>query len=84
MLANSTAGLGSVFVAVGDTVPKAGGRLCLVLPKALLSGVAWGKTRELLRSKYQLEYIVASPRPASVELFREHQSQRGAGNRQEE
>ena len=63
VLANSTAGLGSVFVAVGDTALKAGGRLALVLPKALLSGVAWGKTRELPRSKYQLEYIVASHDP---------------------
>lgn len=62
-LANTTAGLGSVFVAVGDRALKDGGRLALVLPKAVLSGVAWGKTRALLRQKYELEYIVASHDP---------------------
>lgn len=63
VLANSTAGLGSVFVAMADRFIKVGGRIGLVLPKALLSGVAWGKTRELLRQKYRVEYIVASQDP---------------------
>lgn len=63
VLANSTAGLGSVFVAVADRFIKVGGRIGLVLPKALLSGVAWGKTRELLSKKYRVEYIVASHDP---------------------
>jgi hypothetical protein len=60
VLANSTAGLGSVFVAVADPYIKPGGRLALVLPKALLSGVAWGETRKLINRKYQIEYLVAS------------------------
>ena len=63
VLASSTAGLGSVFVAIGDRYIKPGGRIALVLPKALLSGVAWDKTRELLRQKYRVEYIVASHDP---------------------
>lgn len=63
VLANSTAGLGSVFVAIADRFIKPGGRIGLVLPKALLSGVAWDKTRELLRQKYRVEYIVASHDP---------------------
>ncbi len=63
VLASSTAGLGSVFVAIGDRAIKPGGRIALVLPKALLSGVAWDKTRELLRQKYRVEYIVASHDP---------------------
>jgi hypothetical protein len=61
--ANITAGLGSVFVAVADRHIKQGGRIALVLPKALLSGVAWNETRELLRGKYQVEYIVVSHDP---------------------
>jgi hypothetical protein len=61
--ANITAGLGSVFVAVADRYIKPGGRLALVLPKALLSGVAWEPTREILRSKYQIEYLIASHDP---------------------
>ncbi len=61
--ASSTAGLGSVFVATGDLNLKAGGRMALVLPKALLSGVAWEKTRHLFRLRYMLEYIIASHDP---------------------
>jgi len=63
VLASITAGLGSVFVAVADRYIKPGGRIALVLPKAVLSGVAWDKTRELLRRKYQVEYVVASHDP---------------------
>lgn len=58
-----TAGLGSVFVATADPRIKVGGRIALVLPKALLSGVAWEKTRELFRHKYRVEYVVASHDP---------------------
>jgi hypothetical protein len=61
--ANITAGLGSVFVAVADRYIKKGGRLALVLPKALVSGVAWMPTRELLAKNYHLEFLVASHDP---------------------
>lgn len=61
--ANITAGLGSVFVAIADRYVKKGGRLALVLPKALVSGVAWAPTRELLAKNYQLEFLVASQDP---------------------
>jgi hypothetical protein len=58
--ASITAGLGSVFVAVGDKYLKEGGRLALVLPRALLSGVAWEKTRNFINQHYRLEYVVVS------------------------
>lgn len=61
--ASSTAGLGSVFTAVGDLHLKVGGRLALVLPRALLSGVAWRETRNLFLLKYQLEYLLVSHDP---------------------
>lgn len=61
--ASSTAGLGSVFVALGDFNLKPGGRIALVLPKALLSGVAWQPTRRLFRIGYRLEYLIASHDP---------------------
>jgi hypothetical protein len=61
--ANITAGLGSVFVAIADRYIKEGGRLALVLPKALVSGVAWVPTRELLAKNYQVEFLVASHDP---------------------
>ena len=60
---NITAGLAAVFVALADRYVKSEGRLALVLPKALLSGVAWEPTRELLRKKYVVEYLVASHDP---------------------
>jgi hypothetical protein len=61
--ANATAGLGSVFVALGDSLLGREGRLALVLPKSLLSGIAWEETRELLESRYNIQYVVVSHEP---------------------
>jgi hypothetical protein len=61
--ASITAGLGSVFFALGDQYLKEGGRLAFIVPRALLSGVAWGKTRELIGRGYHLEWIVVSHEP---------------------
>lgn len=63
ILASSTAGLGAVFVVAADRLLKPGGRMALVLPRALVSGVAWGKTRQLLRENYAVEYLVVSHDP---------------------
>ncbi len=57
---NTTAGLGSIFVAAAHNHIKVGGRLALILPKALLSGVAWANTRDLINRHYQIEYLIAS------------------------
>jgi len=61
--ASITAGLGSVFVALGDRHLKPNGRIALVLPRALLSGVAWKQTRDLLAESYELEYLIVSHDP---------------------
>ncbi|MBM4035922.1 MAG: hypothetical protein FJ291_29635 [Planctomycetes bacterium] len=61
--ANITAGLGSVFAAIGDKYLREQGRLALVVPRALLSGVAWKRTRELIESHYHLEWIITSHEP---------------------
>ncbi|KPL13092.1 hypothetical protein AMJ85_00355 [candidate division BRC1 bacterium SM23_51] len=61
--ASITAGLGSVFVATAHDYIKPGGRIALVLPKALLSGVAWDRTRRLFRRSYRVEYLIASHDP---------------------
>lgn len=63
--ANSTAGLGSVFVAVADRYIKPGGKLALVLPKALLSGISWERTRILISKHYQLNMVIVSHDPRS-------------------
>jgi hypothetical protein len=61
--ASSTAGLGSVFAAIGDRHLKAGGRIALVLPAAVTSGIAWGHTRKLIERGYVLETVIASHDP---------------------
>ncbi len=61
--ANVTAGLGSVFIAIADRYVKPGGRIALILPKALLSGVAWAPSRALLNAGYDIEYLIASQDP---------------------
>jgi hypothetical protein len=58
--ANVTAGLGAVFVALGDRQLVPGGRFALVLPKAVLSGISWRPTRRLLARGYVVEYVVVS------------------------
>ncbi|MBI4476794.1 MAG: hypothetical protein HY654_06445, partial [Acidobacteria bacterium] len=63
--ANITAGLGSVFAALGHQLVKPGGHLALVLPRALLSGVAWEDTRKLIGDFYAVRYIVVSHEPGA-------------------
>lgn len=54
------AGLGAVFVFLADKYLEEGGRMGLVLPRAVLSGVSWQKVREVLLDKYHVEYIITS------------------------
>ena len=61
--ASSTAGLGSVFVAIAHNHIREGGRMALVLPAALVSGVAWEKTRQLFAQHYVIEMLIASHDP---------------------
>jgi hypothetical protein len=59
--ANITAGLGAPFVALADKhVKNHTGRMALILPKTLLSGVAWADTRALINHEYVLDYIIVS------------------------
>lgn len=58
--ASITAGLGSVFLALGDKQLKVGGRLAFLLPVALATGEAWGESRKLLSSGYHVEYVIVS------------------------
>jgi len=54
------AGLGAVFVFVADKYLVKNGRIGLVLPRAVLSGVSWRKVREMLLNNYHVEYIITS------------------------
>lgn len=64
-MASITAGLGSVFVAAGHRLMRGNGHMSLVLPRALLSGVAWKDTRILLGNSYHVRYIIVSHEPGS-------------------
>jgi len=57
--ANVTAGLATVFVALADSYIKPNGHFAAVLPKALLSGLSWIKTRKLLSNKYHIKYLIS-------------------------
>ena len=61
--ASVTAGLGSVFIALGHQLLNAKGHLALVIPRALLSGISWTDTRLLLGKNYHVQYIVVSHEP---------------------
>lgn len=63
--ANITAGLGSVFVALGNLRLAPDGQMSLVLPRALLSGVAWTETRRLIGNNYHVKHIIVSHQPDS-------------------
>lgn len=65
LAASSTAGLGSVFAAIADRHIKDGGRIALVLPAALMTGIAWEKTRDLINRGYALETVISSHDPAA-------------------
>lgn len=58
--ASITAGLGSVFLAIGDKHLRVGGRLAFILPVALSTGEAWGTSRKLLADGYHLETVIVS------------------------
>ncbi|MDR3221798.1 MAG: SAM-dependent methyltransferase [Candidatus Accumulibacter sp.] len=58
--ASITAGLGSVFLAIADRHLRVGGRLAFILPVALATGEAWGKSRKLLAEGYHLETVIVS------------------------
>ena len=54
------AGEGLVFLYLADKKLDNEGKLCFVLPKALLSGVSWFLARTLLAANYHIEYIIIS------------------------
>jgi len=61
--ASITAGLGSVFVALGTRYLKPSGHIALVLPAAITTGDAWQRTRQLFAREYTLEAVVSSHDP---------------------
>lgn len=60
VLGRVVAGLGALFVPLADKMLQPGGRIALVLPKTMLTGVQWDQTRQLLSSRYHVEVVICS------------------------
>ncbi len=58
--ATLTAGLGAPFVDLGGRAVRPGGRLALVLPKSVLTGDSWLRTRAYLAERFHLEFVITS------------------------
>ena len=61
--ANQIAGHASSFTVLADRLVDPGGRLALVLPVTALSGESWREVREMLSTKYEIEYVISSHDP---------------------
>ena len=61
--ANQMAGHASSFTALADRLVKRGGRVALVLPVTALSGESWRGIREMLASRYEVEFVISSHDP---------------------
>ena len=61
--ANQNAGHGTAFTVLADRMVIPGGRVALVLPVTALAGVSWRDVRQMLCSKYEIEYVVSSHDP---------------------
>ena len=54
------AGLGALFIYLGHKLLKDKGRMGIVIPRAILSGVSWEKIRRLLMNNYEIKYIISN------------------------
>jgi len=61
--ANQIAGHGSSFTVLADRLVKPGGRIALVLPVTAVAGESWSEVREMLASRYQIEFVLSSHDP---------------------
>ena len=66
--ANQMAGHASSFTVLADRMVNPGGRIALVLPVTALFGESWREIREMLSSKYELEFVVSSHDPALLSM----------------
>ena len=61
--ANKVAGHASSFTVLADRLVEWGGRIALVLPVTALAGESWRGIREMLSSRYEIEFVVSSHDP---------------------
>lgn len=63
VLGRVVAGLGALFVPLADRMLSPGGRMALVLPKNVLTGAQWDRTRQLFAERYHVETVICSHEP---------------------
>ncbi|MCX5998737.1 MAG: hypothetical protein NTU41_03885, partial [Chloroflexi bacterium] len=61
--ANQMAGHGTSFTVLADRLVNPGGRIALVLPVTALAGESWSEVRDMLSSRYQIEFVVSAHDP---------------------
>ena len=61
--ANQMAGHASSFTVLADRMVSPGGRIALVLPVTALFGESWREVRQMLSSRYEIEFVVSSHDP---------------------
>ena len=66
--ANQIAGHASSFAVLADRLVKPGGRIALVLPVTALSGESWREVRQMLASRYEVEFVVSSHDPELLSM----------------
>ena len=66
--ANQMAGHASSFTVLADRMVKPGGRIALVLPVTALFGESWREVRQMLASRYEIEFVVSSHDPALLAM----------------
>ena len=58
--ADFNAGHGTSFSVLADRLVKPGGRVALVLPVTSLAGERWSGIRDMLASRYEVEFVISS------------------------
>ena len=66
--ANQIAGHASSFSVLADRMVSPGGRIALVLPVTALFGESWREVRQMLASRYEIEFVVSSHDPALLSM----------------
>ena len=61
--ANQIGGHGTSFLVLADRMVSLGGRIAFVLPATSLMGESWRGVRQMLASRYDLEFVVSSHDP---------------------
>ena len=66
--ANQMAGHASSFTVLADRLVKPNGRIAMVLPVTALFGESWRDIRQMLATRYEIEFVVSSHDPTQLSM----------------